>query len=201
MRWRMFDDRAPNAMEAPVLETERLILRGHRVTDLGASAAMRRDPEVYRFISGKASSNEETWSRLLRYRGHWAMLGFGYWVAEARCDGRFVGEVGLADYRREIDPPLGDRPEAGWSLVSAEHGKGFATEAMRRVLAWADETLDAPEIVAIFHPNHAVSIRMARKLGFVEEGPARYAGEPTLVMVRRRGSDARKMIGARADLS
>jgi RimJ/RimL family protein N-acetyltransferase len=172
---------------APVLETDRLTLRAHRLTDFDAFAAMRRDPEDYRLISGVPSTGEESWSRLLRYRGHWAMLGFGYWVVEAKDDGRYMGEVGLANYRRDIDPPLDNRPEAGWSLVSTEHGKGHATEAMRRVLTWADESLDAPEIVAIFNPNHTVSVRVARKLGFVEEGMARYKGEPTLVMVRRRG--------------
>lgn len=41
---------------APVLETERLILRGQRASDLDAFAAMWGDPEVTRFIGGKPAT-------------------------------------------------------------------------------------------------------------------------------------------------
>lgn len=171
---------------APRLETERLILRAHDVGDFAESAAMRRDPEVYRYISGKPSSDEESWTRLLRYRGHWALLGFGYWVVAARDDGRYLGEVGFANYRRDIDPPLGDRPEAGWTLKSTEHGRGLATEAVRRIVAWADATLEVPSTACIITPEHAASIKVATKAGYVERGQATYRGLPTLVMERPR---------------
>ena len=66
--------------EAPILETERLILRGHRPSDFLDSVALWSDPLVTRFTSRKALSREEVWTRLLRYVGHWAWMGFGYWV-------------------------------------------------------------------------------------------------------------------------
>ena len=43
------------AMEVPVIETERLLLRGHRLDDFEALAAMWADPAVVRFIGGKPS--------------------------------------------------------------------------------------------------------------------------------------------------
>ena len=55
----------------PVLETARMRLRGHVEADLDASAAMWGNPEVTRFIGGKAATRDETWSRLLRYAGLW----------------------------------------------------------------------------------------------------------------------------------
>lgn len=172
---------------APLLETERLILRDHRASDFAQSAAMWADMDVVRHIGGAPSTAEASWTRLLRYAGHWALLGFGYWVVEAKADGRFVGEVGFADYRREIEPPLGARPEAGWVLKSSEHGVGFATEAVARIVRWADEALAADETVCIFDPAHDASIAVARKVGYGREGVARYRGEPTLVMARPRG--------------
>jgi RimJ/RimL family protein N-acetyltransferase len=54
-----------------------------------------------------------------------------------RASQRFVGEVGFADFRREINPPL-DAPEAGWVLASWAAGNGLATEAMIAALRWAD---------------------------------------------------------------
>ncbi len=44
------------AAEVPILETERLRLRGHRRDDFAASAAMWADPIVTRYIGGKPLS-------------------------------------------------------------------------------------------------------------------------------------------------
>src|ERR1700728_3292085 len=98
----------------PVLETERLRLRGHRLDDFTACAAMWADPVVTRHIGGKPFSEEESWSRLLRYAGHWALLGFGYWVVEEKATGNFAGEIGFANYKRNLEPKLEDMPEIGW---------------------------------------------------------------------------------------
>src|ERR1700729_2426842 len=89
------------ALEVPILETERLILRAHGIDDFVHSAAMWADPEVTRYIGGKPLSEEETWARLLRYVGHWSLLGFGYWVVEEKATGNFAGEIGFADYKRD----------------------------------------------------------------------------------------------------
>jgi len=45
----------------PTLETERLRLRGHRVEDLDASAAMWSDPKVVRHVGGRLNTREECW--------------------------------------------------------------------------------------------------------------------------------------------
>ena len=63
-------------------------------------------------------------------------MGFGYWAIEEKATGDFIGEIGLADFQRDLDPPLGDGPEAGWALRVASHGKGYGEEALRAVLAW-----------------------------------------------------------------
>lgn len=173
--------------EAPRLETERLVLRAHGAGDLADSAALWADPEVVRLISGQPSTIEAAWSRLLRYAGHWRLLGFGYWLVEARADGRFLGEVGLAEYHRRIEPDLGGRPEAGWVFATAAQKQGFAGEAMRAVLAWADARHPAGETVCIMAPEHAASARLARRLGYRAAGRARYRGESVDVMVRPAG--------------
>src|SRR4051812_38006112 len=90
--------------EAPPIETERLVLRGHQLSDFAECAAMWGDPQITRHISAAPFSAEAVWARLLRYRGHWALLGFGLWVAREKSSGRFVGEVGMADFKREIVP-------------------------------------------------------------------------------------------------
>ena len=145
---------------------------------------MWTDPKVVRYISGTPSSREEAWSRFLRYAGHWRLLGFGYWVVEEKSAGAFIGEVGFADYQRQMKPSLEGRPEAGWVLKTSAHGQGFATEAVHRMIAWADECLEDQKTVCIFDPDHEASIRVARKMGYVDIGKASHRGNPTLVMER-----------------
>ena len=168
----------------PVLETERLRLRRHRADDLAPCAAMWADPDVVRHISGRAFSVEEVWSKLLRYVGHWALLGFGYWAVEDKATGAFLGELGFADFHREMEPSLADMPELGWVLASHAHGRGYATEAARAALAWADAHLDATRTACIIAPENHASIRVAEKCGYRLLQFTTYKGEPTVMFTR-----------------
>ena len=170
--------------DVPVLETERLKLRPHRADDLAHCAALWADPAVVRHISGRPFTTEEVWSKILRYVGHWALLGYGYWVVEDKATGAFIGEVGFADFRRDIEPSLDDMPELGWVLASRAHGKGYATEAARAALAWAERHFGAKPIACIIAPENHASIRVAEKCGFQLRQLTAYKGEPTLMFVR-----------------
>jgi RimJ/RimL family protein N-acetyltransferase len=173
------------AQVAPELDTARLALRAHRLDDFADVAAMWMDPEVTRFIRAKAQSQEDVWARLLRYVGHWSLLGFGYWAARERATGRFVGDVGFANLRREITPSLGEAPEAGWVLAPWSYGQGFATEAVTAVTAWASLAFAGPT-VCIIDPDNAASIRVAEKCGYRFVTEARYRGDPVLSYERPR---------------
>jgi RimJ/RimL family protein N-acetyltransferase len=170
--------------EVPILETERLKLRGHRVEDFADCAAMWADAAVTRFIGGKPLGEEEAWTKFLRYAGHWALLGFGYWVAEEKATGKFVGEIGFADYKREIEPSLKGTPEIGWVLASAFHGRGYATEAVRAVVEWGDRTLEKARTACIIAPENLASIRVAEKCGYRQSQVTTYKGHDVLMLVR-----------------
>ena len=182
------------AAAVPALDTQRLTLPGHTLADFAECAAMWADPAVTRHIGGRPLSEEEVWARVLRYAGLWALLGFGYWVVRERASGRFVGEVGLADFRRDLTPSLGDDPEVGWVLATWAHGRGFATEAVRAALAWSDARHAAARLadprrgpgrtVCLIDPENGASVRVAEKCGFREAGRATYRGEATLVFER-----------------
>jgi RimJ/RimL family protein N-acetyltransferase len=172
-------------MQEHVIETPRLRMRMHRLDDLDDTAAMWADAQVVEHISGIPSTREQTWARLLRYAGHWAMMGYGYWVVEERESGAFVGEVGFADYRRKIEPSLDGIPELGWVLAVHAHGKGYATEAARAAVAWGQEHFThVPRIACIIAPQHDASIRVAEKCGFTLLTHTTYLGSPTLLYTR-----------------
>jgi RimJ/RimL family protein N-acetyltransferase len=174
----------PLVTDAPVLETERLILRGHGVDDLDAVFAMWSDPAVVEHITGKPSTREESWSRILRYAGHWRLLGFGYWSVTERATGRFVGDVGLADFQRAIEPSLDGTPEIGWALDSAMHGRGYATEAVGAALSWCERHLAVPATSCIVSPHNHASLRVAQKCGYRTVAHTTYK-DREVVMLRR----------------
>ena len=179
---------SPNlVVQVHILETERLRLRGHRVEDFAHSAAMWADPVVARFVGGKPLSEEETWAKLLRYVGHWSLLGFGYWLVEEKATGEFVGEVGFANYKRDVQPSLEGMPEAGWVLAREAHGKGYATEALRAVLGWGEMRFGKTRTACMIHPENAASIRVAEKCGYREPKLASYKGESVLLFMREPG--------------
>ncbi len=177
------------AVEVPTLETERLILRGHRLTDFEASLEMWADPSVVAHITGVPSTPEQTWARLLRYIGHWQALGYGYWVIESKAEGVFVGEAGLADYQRDTTPSVRGKPEAGWALQPSAQGKGLATEAVAAVLRWADDNLakEFSAASAIFDPANQASMRVAEKVGFGAPVMGTYGELESLFMERPLG--------------
>jgi RimJ/RimL family protein N-acetyltransferase len=171
-------------MSAPVLVTDRLILRGHCLDDWQACVDMWADPAVTRFIGGQASTREQTWTRLLRYVGHWNLLGFGYWVICEKSTGRFAGEAGFADFRRDIQPSLGDTPEIGWALAPWAHGKGYGIEAVRAVLGWGDGHLSSPRTVCLIAPENLRSVLLAEKCGYVAVGAREYKGSVSRLFER-----------------
>ncbi len=170
--------------EAPLIETERLSLRGHRALDFSDSAAMWADASVTRYIGGRPFSPTEVWSRLLRHYGHWALLGFGYWVVRERSSNRFVGEVGFFDLKRHSEPGLVGVPEIGWALATWARGQGFATESVRAAVDWADARLESSKTFCAITPANTASIRVASKCGYVPAGQAVIDGDPVLIFER-----------------
>jgi RimJ/RimL family protein N-acetyltransferase len=173
--------------DIPILETERLKLRGHGLNDFIHSAALWADPKVTQYIGGKPFTKEESWTRLLRYVGHWSLLGYGYWVVEEKETREFVGEVGFADYQRDLEPSLNGIPEIGWALVSQAHGKGYATEAVFAATAWGDAHFRSATTACIIHPDNVSSIRVAAKCGYRKSQSTTYKGKPTVMFVREAG--------------
>jgi len=170
----------------PVIETERLRLRGHGRADFDALAAMWADPAVVRFITGKPATREEVWARLLRYPGHWALLGYGFWAIEEKASGAFVGDGGFADFKRDMEPTF-TAPEMGWALASGAHGKGYAHEATAAMMKWGEAHFGRSDFVCMIAPQNAPSLRLAEKLGYREFVRTFYKGEETALLRRAVG--------------
>jgi len=168
----------------PLLESERVRLREHRAEDLPDYSRLWSNETVVRHIGGKSLGRAECWARILRFRGMWAVMGYGFWIVEDRLSGRLVGEAGIMDLRRDIEPSLDGTLEAGWALLPEFHGQGLATEAMRLVLDWTDRHHPTTPLSCIIAEGNEPSLRLAEKFGFARSGSGDYQGA-ALVHFRR----------------
>jgi RimJ/RimL family protein N-acetyltransferase len=143
-----------------ILETDRLTLRMLREDDLDAYAAMCADPEVMRYLGdGKPLDRVGAWRQIAMILGHWQLRGFGFYALEERGTGALVGRAGF--FQPEGWPGF----ELAWMLRRASWGKGYATEATRRILRHGFTELGRERVISLIRPANAPSIRVAERLG------------------------------------
>jgi RimJ/RimL family protein N-acetyltransferase len=168
-----------------VLETERLTLDLHQPDDVVPMAAIWADPETILHLGGRPADAEACWMRLLRYRGLWPVLGYGYWAIREKQTGAYVGEIGFADFHRKTEPSIAGIPEAGWVLATAFRKRGYAREALQAALRWLARHVAAPRSVCLIAPANLASIRLAETAGYAGCGTVRLQGQHTMLLQRR----------------
>ena len=144
----------------PVLETERLVLRGHRPEDFEAYAGFLGS-ERARFI-GKLD-RRQAWFEFGAVVGSWTLYGHGGWAVDLRETGDFIGQVGVM--QPESFPEL----ELGWLMFDGHEGKGYACEAAAAARDWAFGAHGAPTLVSYIDPENARSVALAERLGAVRD--------------------------------
>jgi RimJ/RimL family protein N-acetyltransferase len=150
-----------------VLETPRLRLRQWQDVDREPFAAMSTDPEVMHYFPAVLDRNQSD-ALVDRAQGLIEERGWGFWALEIKASGEFVGFTGL----HTPDPELPFSPcvEVGWRLARAHWGKGFATEAARRSLAFGFDQLGLNEIVSFTSLGNARSRAVMERLGMRPDG-------------------------------
>lgn len=138
---------------------------------------MWSEAEVARYITGRPQTEEESWSRFLRLAGHWALLGYGFWMVTDKATGEMLGKVGYVEGRRAIEPSIQGEPELGWSLKTSAMGKGIAQESALAALDWGRKFFGPVRTLCIIEPANVPSIRLAEKLGFVPCADTVYNGK------------------------
>ena len=160
----------------PTVQTERLLLRQWRGTDLDAYAELFGDPEVTRYLGDpKPLDRNESWRQMAVYAGSWTLRGFSHWAVELRATGEFIGRLG--PWFPEGWPDL----EIGWVISPRHQGRGYATEGARVALRVCHEDLGAQRVISLIRPGNQPSEAVALKLGGVLDGTFQLMGGPTLV--------------------
>ncbi|NML05156.1 GNAT family N-acetyltransferase [Sphingomonas sp. G-3-2-10] len=147
-----------------MIETERLILRGWKDSDLDPFAAMSQDPRVMATL-GPLMSRDEAAAVITRIEGIREAHGYTFWAIERREDGAFLGFCGVKPGAE--DTPIAGEVEIGWRLAHDHWGKGYAREAAQASLDWVWTHLDADQVAAITTPGNSNSWGLMERLGMV----------------------------------
>ena len=157
------------------LETERIRFRMLREDDFDVYERMCSNIEIMRYLGGKTFDRVEAWRHLAYMIGHWELRGFGYFAAEEKSTGRFIGRLGFTDAAGW--PGF----ELGWTLWPEFQGKGYATEGARMLMDYAFRELDRPHVISLIHPENVPSQRVAERLGMKVEGETTILKMPVLI--------------------
>lgn len=166
------------------MDTDRLTLRPPRADDYEDVRRMLADPEVVRHVGGVPLGGDDAWNRLLRDIGHWATFGHGLFVIRERSTGQFVGQTGLATFKRGLGADFDEAPEAAWMLCSQGQGRGFAYEAAIAAHRWYFQHRGIQRTVCIIAPDNTPSLALAQRLGYVPGRTVTYRHLPMTLLHR-----------------
>jgi ribosomal-protein-alanine N-acetyltransferase len=153
----------------PTLETDRLTLRGMRVSDASDMYEYARRPSVTEYLTWEPHASVEETREYLTYVGQRYRTGDFYdWSVVDKETGRMIGTCGFTSFNCPADSA-----EIGYVLNPAFQGRGLATEAVQRVLQYGFEELNLHRIEAHFIEGNDASRRLMERVGMTFEGFAR----------------------------
>ena len=172
---------------SPVLTTARLELWQPQAGDLADLFELTYAEETRRFLGSFVPSEMDSFNRLYRNAGSWALHGYGSFMVRRIGSAKIIGNCGVFRSHRGFGADLGldDVPEAGWILHQDACGQGLAREAMEAALAWFDETHGQQRIACMIEEGHTASDALAGKLGFVRYARHQLEGDKQLVLYER----------------
>lgn len=150
-----------------MIETKRLILRSWREVDILPFADINRDKEVMEYLP-KCLSLEETVQFYNRIVDEHNAYGYGLYAVDAKSDGKFIGYVGFHhfDFDAEFSPGV----EIGWRLARKYWGQGYATEAAKACIGYAQRNRLFNEIYSFTTVCNHRSERVMQKIGMDRKG-------------------------------
>jgi len=149
------------------IETDRLRIRNWEDRDRNLFYQINSDDRVMAFFPfrrDRAQSDE----MMDRLRDDIDRRGYGFTALELKHTGEPIGFAGINT--TDIVPAIpGECVEIGWRLAPDFWGKGYATEAAKRLLAFGFEDLGLREIVSFAVWNNHPSTAVMRRIGMVAD--------------------------------
>ena len=160
------------ALDVPVLESERLILRPLQIEDAEALFAALGDEASMTYWSRPALESLDEVRSYMR----WNIAGEGVQTFAITRKGAIETALGWVVL---IDNKPGTA-ELGYILVPGARGEGIAREACQRVMTYATSARQLRRVFADIDPDNQASIHLVEALGFEREGRFKAAWETHL---------------------
>jgi ribosomal-protein-alanine N-acetyltransferase len=157
------------------LETERLLLRDWLPSDAEPWVAMNADPLVRRYFPS-VYDRAEGLASFERISTALSARGFGWFAAQVRDTGAFIGFIGLSvpGFSASFTPCV----EIGWRLASFAWGFGFATEGAKACLSAGFSRWRFPSIYSFTSIHNKPSERVMQRIGMTPAGSFMHPGLP-----------------------
>ncbi|SMC29359.1 ribosomal-protein-alanine N-acetyltransferase [Andreprevotia lacus DSM 23236] len=157
----------------PTLETERLLLREIRDSDASALFAIYGDTALMRWFGMDPLVDLAAAQNLVKVFASWRLLPNPgtRWAIQIKGETALVGTCGLFSWNRESRKCV-----VGYDLAAPVHGRGYMREALSAVISWGFMNMELNRIEAQIHPENTQSLKLARAIGFAEEGRLRETG-------------------------
>ncbi|GCE16129.1 GNAT family N-acetyltransferase [Tengunoibacter tsumagoiensis] len=147
-----------------VLETEHLLFRPLKISDLDAMAALYADPEVMRFLGGPRSRSEVQ-SVLNSYIQEYQISGHSFFATLLKSTEQFIGHCGLLNQEVEGKHEI----ELGYILAQPYWQQGLALEGTQALKEYGFEQLHFPRLISLIPHENQASIHIAQKIGMQYE--------------------------------
>ncbi|MEO1719606.1 MAG: GNAT family N-acetyltransferase [Pseudomonadota bacterium] len=163
------------SFDIPIIETERLVLRAWRLSDLDALADFMGDEKLSQYRGGAVELSKAK-SSMAAFNGDWSLHGYGgLAVATQQSTDVPIGMTGL------YHPPEFSEPELFYSLFEGAHGNGFAVEMCHAVISWvATSRASLGPLMSMIHPDNAPSRAVSERIGATLEAEVTWRGMPRL---------------------
>lgn len=157
----------------PDLETPRLRLREIVESDAPALLAIHGDGASMQWFGTDPLPDLNAARELVAVFAGWRRQPNPgvRWALERKGRPGLVGTCGLFGWHRPWA-----KCATGYELHPRVRGQGLMQEALTAVFDWGFGHMGLNRIEAQVHPDNAASIRLVRRLGFVEEGRLREVG-------------------------
>lgn len=161
------------SVDIPLVETDRLVLREPRASDLEAHIAFMGSDRAA--MVGGPQDRFHAQRGFAASLGHWLLRGYGMWVMALKPDDTPIGRVGF------IYSEGWDEPEIGWHVYDGFEGKGYVFEAAQAALRLGAVKFGLDGVISYIDPENSRSAALAERLGARVERKGALLGTPCLV--------------------
>jgi ribosomal-protein-alanine N-acetyltransferase len=147
------------------LTTERLLLRSLKAIDKKEIFVLRSDPGINKYIARPKPINMEEALQFIRMRNDDIRENKSlYWAITLKGNPRLIGTICLWNFSED-----GKTAEIGYELFPHSQGKGIMDEAVKKVIAFAFQTLGLHLLEAFTHKDNLKSRSLLSKNNFLPD--------------------------------